>query len=34
MNNQECKIRPEMINVNSNVLLFLSFCQELMKQGI
>ena len=40
MNNQVCKVRPEIINVNSNEPIFYPFsiktnkCQELMKQGI
>ena len=40
MKNQECKVRPEIITVNSNESVFYpssikaSKCQELMKQGI
>ena len=43
MNNQACKARPEIINVNSNNPVFYPFsiktskcseCQELMKQDI
>ena len=35
MNNQECTIRPQIINVNSNEPSFYPYrCQELMKQAI
>ena len=38
MKNQECKVRPEIMNVNSNEPIFYPFSiktsQELMKQGI
>ena len=40
MKNQVCKVRPEIININSNKPVFCPFsikiskCQELMKQGI
>ena len=35
MNNQECTIRPQIINVNSNKPSFYPYrCQELMKQDI
>ena len=31
MNNQECKVRPEMINVNSNQPIFQPFCIKTSK---
>ena len=35
MNNQECTIRPRIVNVNSNEPSFYPYrCQELMKQDI
>ena len=31
MNNQECKVRPEIININSNEPLFYPYCFKIRK---